>query len=299
MINKLVNLLLLVIIILLQLISITIAGCTGCIAGQYCNINTCASCTPAGTWSNAGDTTGPSTTACTTALCGNGNYCSGGVKAACPAGKYSSAGASHSTDCYAPTSVFVYTGATQTYTVPFSITKLLVEAYGGSGSTGETSGGGGGFLNATLAVIPGQVLQVTVGGSGDSGNGYNGGGQGTSNPYYNSLGGGATDIRVSPFTVNSRVIVVGGGGGGAYGSSGACGGGLVGCQNSYSSGGSQTAGGVLSGAPSGTNLCCSDGTLAQGGMGTNCGGYCCGTNGGGGGGFYGGYNIIYTTMIIL
>ena len=134
-INKLINLLLLVIIILLQLINKTIAGCTGCIAGQYCNINTCASC-PAGTWSNAGDTIGPSTTA-----------------------------------CYAPTSVFVYTGATQTYTVPFSITKLLVEAYGGSGSTGQTSGGGGGFLNTTLAVLPGQVLQVTVGGSGDSGNG--------------------------------------------------------------------------------------------------------------------------------
>ena len=103
--------------------------------------------------------------------------------------------------------MFVYTGAPQTYTVPVGISTILVEAYGGSGSTGQTSGGKGGFLNTTLSVLPGQVLQVTIGGSGDSGNGYNGGGQGTANPYYNSLGGGATDIRVSPYTVNSRVTV--------------------------------------------------------------------------------------------
>jgi len=79
---------------------------------------------------------------------------------------------------------------TYTYTVLPAITSLSVHASGGSGGDGQNGtyafGGAGGDTTSTLTVVPGQQLQINVGGAGYpaspgngcnlSGGGYNGGG---------------------------------------------------------------------------------------------------------------------------
>src|SRR5579863_6146795 len=76
---------------------------------------------------------------------------------------------------------FVYTGASQSFTVPAGMTSLTIQALGAS------AGGFGGFTNATIPVTPGTVVDVEVGGQpqGSTG-GYNGGGAGS-----DAGGGGA------------------------------------------------------------------------------------------------------------
>ncbi len=59
-----------------------------------------------------------------------------------------------------------------------------------------------------MPVTPGQILNVYVGGQA----GYNGGGLG--HAAINRNGGGASDVRVSPYALANRVIVAGAGGGG-------------------------------------------------------------------------------------
>ena len=72
---------------------------------------------------------------------------------------------------------FTYTGKDQTFTVPSTVSKLLVHLWGAGGGGGETSklgakggrhdgqssGGGGGFTMGALTVKPGQKLTVIVG----------------------------------------------------------------------------------------------------------------------------------------
>ncbi|HEY4799367.1 MAG TPA: hypothetical protein VII99_09860, partial [Bacteroidia bacterium] len=66
--------------------------------------------------------------------------------------------------------VFSFTGGVQTFTVPCGVTSIHVKAWGGGGSGGGTdsyvgaAGGGGGFVQSDIAVTPGQVLSVIVGG---------------------------------------------------------------------------------------------------------------------------------------
>jgi len=72
---------------------------------------------------------------------------------------------------------FTYTGGVQTYTVPAGITSVLVDASGAQGGTGAPfgnvqTGGNGARVQATLSVVPGQVLELRVGGVG----GYSAGG---------------------------------------------------------------------------------------------------------------------------
>ena len=151
-----------------------------------------------------------------------------------------------------------------------------------------------------MAVTPGQILSICVGGHGtDTTAGWNGGGCGTgclaTAGYYGGGGGGATDIRIGDLLLRFRIIVAGGGGGGAYyttnvNSSGGPGGDTIGGNGlrvgvynaSYcGSGGSQSAGGLAGNAYTGATA----GTLGVGGAsaagGANGGG-------GGGGGYYGG-----------
>ncbi|QKG54356.1 hypothetical protein [Hymenobacter sp. BRD67] len=66
------------------------------------------------------------------------------------------------------TTNFAYTGGTQTYTVPTGITKLNVVATGGGGggNRGNNKGGLGAIVQATVTVVPGEVLTVVVGGRG-------------------------------------------------------------------------------------------------------------------------------------
>gem|GEM_PF-651062 len=192
---------------------------------------------------------------------------------------------------------FSYTGGVQTWTVPVGVTYVDIQAWGASGGAGGSSsnpGGQGGYATGRLNVTAGQVLQIYVGGQGDSFNGsdvalsggYNGGGSGG---YDTSLGvqnggsgGGATDVRIS----GTKMIVAGGGGGGSNSGNGGDGGGLTGNAGDYfnvsigGGGGTQSSGGsayLIYGATTGS--------LGQGGNGATGNFY---GSGGGGGGYYGG-----------
>ncbi len=200
---------------------------------------------------------------------------------------------------------FNYTGSVQTYTVPSGITNLCIDANGASGGNAINgslmdSAGRGGRVECNLAVTPGQVLSIYVGGRGTDGGfvmgvagGYNGGG--STGFYYGGSGGGATDIRTGGTAMADRVIVAGGGGGGGLGmvptfnyERGGGGGDVVGENGYYSNantgvqgghGGTATAGGV-GGVLSGFG---SAGSLGTGGA-SNSSSYA----GAGGGGYYGG-----------
>lgn len=162
------------------------------------------------------------------------------------------------------TYTFNYTGNVQQWTVPEGVSTLLIDVYGAAGGDGDNgSGGRGGRSQGYLQVTPGQVLNIYVGGQGNVTNtvstwasgGYNGGGSAYlgSSPYGPvGAGGGASDVRIAPYTLSDRVIVAGGGGGGAgrgwLSGPGGSGGGNVGAdainQGGYNRGGTQTAGGA-------------------------------------------------------
>lgn len=165
---------------------------------------------------------------------------------------------------------YAYTGGPQIYVVPPGITSIDVTLDGASGAsiTGGGTGGLGGRIAGSIAVTPGEVLQVMVGGSGANG-GFNGGSGG---------GGGASDIRRPAFSTSSscaynltcgyssRIIVAGAGGGAGH-------------VYNASGGGNGGAGGAAPTA--GTSM---DDSATVGGPGTLSGGGVGGTGGGGGGG---------------
>ena len=180
---------------------------------------------------------------------------------------------------------FNYTGATETWTVPAGVTEATFDLYGASGVASDLSIGRGGRVMATLAVTPGATYQIQVGGM----NGYNGGGKGFNN---SQNGGGASDLRATPFALANRLLVAGGGGGGGRGGGSAPSAGVPGgpggdggypsgaaglaafYQGPGGSGGTQSAGG--------SNMF--PGSLGQGGSVSSP----TVTGGGGGGGYYGG-----------
>ena len=194
----------------------------------------------------------------------------------------------------AQSTTFNFTGSSQTYTATSTGTLLLDMAGargGGFLSVGGTYGNGGRVV-CTLAVTSGQVLNIYVGGVGETAvsqvsfttGGFNGGGNGSgwsgSCCYVGGGGGGATDIRIGGTALADRVVVAGGGGGAGWGGGGSAGnggggGGLTGGASNCCTGGSQSFGGG-GGAYSGS--------LGTGASVTNLDGYC----GGGGGGYYGG-----------
>lgn len=217
---------------------------------------------------------------------------------------------------------FYFTGGEQTFTVPAGIKSIHVVAIGAKGGKGSDSGssiggsgGLGGRLEADLAVSPGQLLFVEVGGPGSNApltaGGFNGGGDSV---IFFSLagggGGGATDLRSCSVlamscsgasdSLSSRLIVAGGGGGGgALGqlTTGTGGGGGNAGQDGQAGAGSPTmageggnagtqagggAGGLgHSGGSNGT-----PGSFGKGGNGTATSG--AEPGGGGGGGYFGG-----------
>ena len=221
---------------------------------------------------------------------------------------------------------FSYTGSAQTWTVPYT-GKYKIELWGAQGGYCKTCtytsfGGKGGYTSGITTISKSTNLYLYIGGSGETSNGWNGGGAITNNSYPNSYGGGATDIRTVSGTWNntaglrSRVMVAGGGGGGAEWTSngGGAGGGLIGedgytpgtnC-NQYqkplktpAKGGNQTAGGA--------GLTC-DGTCMHtqsysGSFGvgaqdaTSISGYY--SSGGGGSGWYGGGSGATTNCHIM
>jgi hypothetical protein len=193
---------------------------------------------------------------------------------------------------YSQTTTFTYTGGTQTYTVPVGVTSITVDVYGAQGGFGynvpNVGAGLGGRLQATVAVTPGEVLNIYVGGQGGPGGttiggtaGYNGGGVGGGWPGGRSGGGGGggSDIRRGGTALANRILVAAGGGGTGVnystGNRGGDGGGLTGANGltgTYlGAGATQVAGGAPNGVLGG-------GGNAPGGQ----------TGGGGGGGYYGG-----------
>lgn len=214
----------------------------------------------------------------------------------------------------AQTVSFSYTGGPQTYTVPAGVSAISVLVQGAEGglNSDETDfpdvAGRGGCVRAIIAVTPGQVLQINVGGRGQNGSataggagGYNGGGDGSYGvaTYSGGGGGGASDVRLFPFAPGDRLVVAGGGGGAGLqcggdldrgGNGGANIGGTTG-EDGVGCGATTGGGGGTSGAFGGFGGICpscvgspgSDGTITDGGAGgvTSAGG-------GGGGGFYGG-----------
>jgi hypothetical protein len=177
----------------------------------------------------------------------------------------------------ADTATFRFTGAEQTYTVPAGAHSIHVTAIGAKGGKGSDSvaskggpGGAGGRVDVDLAVQPGQVLFIEVGGVGGNGalggegaGGFNGGGRSAS-AVPGGGGGGATDIRscsIAAFpctgaadSLASRLLVAGGGGGG--GSLG------LGAQASGGEGGAANANGNT-----GQNANCNPGNTPGGGGG--------------------------------
>jgi hypothetical protein len=187
---------------------------------------------------------------------------------------------------------FSYTGGVQTYTVPPGAFSLTIDAKGAQGGFGyavpAVGAGQGGRVQATLAVTPGEVLNIYLGGQGGPGGttvggtaGYNGGGTGGgwSGGRSGGGGGGASDIRQGGTALSNRVIIAAGGGGTGVnystGNRGGDGGGLTGANGltgTYlGAGATQSAGGAPNGA------------LGQGGNAP-----AGQTGGGGGGGYYGG-----------
>lgn len=118
---------------------------------------------------------------------------------------------------------FQYSGRRETYVIPHDGYYRL-ECYGGSGeSSGQASGGLGGYVQAVKKFNKGDVVYVNVGATGASSR-YNGGGKGgkTSNNggtvrggalATGGNGGGASDIRFGGSGSSNRILVAGGGGG--------------------------------------------------------------------------------------
>jgi hypothetical protein len=201
-----------------------------------------------------------------------------------------------------------YTGGAQTFTVPTGVTTIHIESWGAEGGSASNNvgggwdplshmGGDGGYATGDLAVLPGQVVQVNVGGAGIAGSaggagGFNGGGMAMIDGTTAS-GGGASDIRIAPNGLGNRVLVAGGGGGAEWaggGNQAGQGGGLIGGPNGNgdspaASGfpGNQSASGAAGGDPCGGFYGVPNpGSFGVGGNSIN------GHSGAGGGGWYGG-----------
>lgn len=205
---------------------------------------------------------------------------------------------------------YSYSGGPQIYVVPDNVTSVNVTLKGAQGGTvGASIGGRGASVSATIAVNPGEVLMIMVGGNGTSNGGWNGGGLGA------GTGGGATDIRrpsgafstasscayTLNCSANERIIVAGGGGGagGAQGAPQVANGGDAGQNGSAGAStnvgsGDATAGGGATSSAGGSG---GAGTFTSAGQGAGTGGFAQGANsawvanatgGGGGGGYYGG-----------
>ncbi len=180
------------------------------------------------------------------------------------------------------------------FIVPSGVTSVSVQLVGARG--GQVSvppnpqGGSGADVEAGLAVVPGQILYVEIGGQGAEGTnaevgpaegGSNGGGAGAYGEFpahaKGAGGGGATDVRtcsVNPLTpgqpaacaaaptLASRLVVAGGGGGAggpsaAHGSGGAGGAagseGSNGAMDNVPGGGGGHVGGLAAGGAGGVN----------------------------------------------
>jgi hypothetical protein len=206
------------------------------------------------------------------------------------------------------TTTYTYTapGGPQTYTVPAGITAVQVVATGASGGAFSNVGNysSGARVQATITVVPGEVLTVQVGGQGTPAGssaapgGYNGGGSGNVNS-----GGGASDVRraasvgsTGDYLTTRNALLVAGGGGGSDFAAAATGGnggtptGGNGTPSSSAFAGGQGSGASQSGPGSGGNFGGIRGSTGSNGTG---GASSYGYGAGGGGGYWGGGGAAY------
>ncbi len=213
--------------------------------------------------------------------------------------------------CGTPTT-FNFTGGLQNFVVPAGVTSLTVVVEGAQG--GGAGGGSGAIVTGSITVVPGQTLQVMVGGQGNCpGAGFGGGGSGQNSSiagYQGCGGGGASYVAAPPGGMGNALIVAAGGGGEGGGDDYGLGG-VGGCGNGgngtspFGIGGSgaTTGAGGAGGPPwtagGGTGQ---NGSFGQGGAGGVDVNFGFAPGGGGGGGYYGGGgggsdNINGTTFI--
>lgn len=98
------------------------------------------------------------------------------------------------------TANFAWTAGAQAFSVPQGVYSIDVTMWAGNGSGGQ--GGKGGLVQCSLAVNPGESLDILVGGSGAHGGTFGGGGGGFA-------GGGGSFVQRS----GTKLAVAGGGGG--------------------------------------------------------------------------------------
>ena len=134
------------------------------------------------------------------------------------------------------TTVYSYTGATETFTVPAGVSSITVTLKGGQGGRGgydsqgaPIPGGYQGVVTGVIAVTPGDSITVAVGGGGGMGNSsqtsapggyagqnpfpaYNGAPGGRAGPEGSSGGGGGSGAA-SVLQIGATEIVAGGAGG--------------------------------------------------------------------------------------
>ena len=115
-------------------------------------------------------------------------------------------------------SLVLNAAASQLWLVPAGVYSGTLTMCGGSGGNGNGAGtrygGEGARLQGTIILIPGQLLNITIGGTGASGitltRTQPDGGKGDGyNAKFAGSGGGSTSIRIG----NALVAIAGGGGG--------------------------------------------------------------------------------------
>src|SRR3954469_8654246 len=101
------------------------------------------------------------------------------------------------------TCTFSYTGAPETWTAPAGVTQATFDLYGAGGrGLAYLSGGRGGQVTATLAVMPGATYQILVGDQ----FGFNGGGIGGRGiSQGGASGGGAAGGAAGSFGAGHRL----------------------------------------------------------------------------------------------
>ena len=120
----------------------------------------------------------------------------------------------------AETTFAVDPGAPQPYPIPGSAVQLDIYVFGaGGGSRGPSTGGGGGFAQATIPVasIGSNTLTVVSGEGGPDSNpssGAFGGGGGTGPGGQSAGGGGYSGVFDGPSVTQPAAIIIAGGGGG-------------------------------------------------------------------------------------
>jgi hypothetical protein len=194
---------------------------------------------------------------------------------------------------------FNYTGAVQTWTVPAGVNQIFIDVAGAQGGNYNlVQGGKGGKISCRMAVIPGTLFYITVGGQSSTnsavfGNGGNGG-TGANTSRNGMAGGGLSAFATANPLTQANALIIAGGGGGATGRIGGFGGGTSGANGFATNpsrggkGGTQVAGGVAGTVFDNNTVLPTAGSTLTGGRGGSVTSSTWTAGGGGGAGFFGG-----------